>query len=114
MFSSKALARHSSEKDSKLKLKPRPASLPPLDPSSRSDELHASATPSGADPRKFYLKHVQTRNNEDANSAVLVPPPLISASPFVPPELIAYLMREKKNSALGVKYEKGDSITDSE
>ena len=113
MSSSKAPEPHF-EETPKLKLKPPPALLPPSDPSCTSDELHPSAIPNGADTRKFYLNHVQLSNEDDADPAVIVPPPLLSASPFVPPALISHLMREKKDSALGIKYVKGDSITNSE
>lgn len=99
----------------KLKLKPPPLRLPPKDPGCRSDEIHPS--PGGAQPnsdiRDFYLYHVYRREGEDVNAEAFVPPPLISASPFVPVTLIRLLMRGKKDSALGVKYGYGDRITDS-
>ncbi|CRX38483.1 hypothetical protein [Estrella lausannensis] len=41
-------------------------------------------------------------------------PPVISKSPFVPAVLAGHLMRNKKDSALGVKYVPGDSITNME
>lgn len=97
----------------KLKLKPRPQRLPSQDPGCTSDKLHPSAVPSKANPRDFYLYNVHPRE-EEINPAAVVPPPLISASPFVPTTLIRLLMRGKKNSALGIKYASGDKITDSE
>lgn len=42
------------------------------------------------------------------------PPPMISKSQFVPHALVEHLMRNKKNLALGVKYETGDAITNME
>lgn len=42
------------------------------------------------------------------------PPPLVACSHFVPPPLVAHLMRLKKDSALGVKYRPGDHITNME
>lgn len=41
-------------------------------------------------------------------------PPVLAASPFIPRALIDHLMRNKKDSALGVKYVPGDAITDME
>jgi hypothetical protein len=99
----------------KLKLKPPPLRLPPKDPGCRSDEIHPS--PGGAQPnsdiRDFYLYHVYRREGEDVNAEAFVPPPLISASPFVPSTLVRLLMRGKKDSALGIKYASGDEITNS-
>jgi hypothetical protein len=95
---------------SKPLLKPPPSSLPPR-LGSRSDEIHPSpgGVPPGSDFRDFYLSRVS-----GTDSDAFVPPPLISASPFVPPSLIRLLMRGKKDSALGVKYRNGDKITNSE
>jgi hypothetical protein len=88
---------------------------PPQDLNCTSYELHPSAIPAGKDPREFYLNalHNSMRQERDINPAALVPAPLISASSFVPPAMIRLLMREKKDSALGAKYSRGDSITDS-
>jgi len=41
-------------------------------------------------------------------------PLVISQSEFVPKSMTAHLMRNKKDSALGIKYEKGDKITNME
>jgi hypothetical protein len=43
-------------------------------------------------------------------------PPVLSASPggLVPPEMVVHLMRHKKDRALGVKYMRGDAITNME
>lgn len=99
----------------KLKLKPPPERLPPLDRGCRSDEIHYSpgGVPPSADIRAFYLSHVSPGEGGDVNAEAFVPPPLISASPFVPVPLIRLLMRGKKPSALGVKYLTGDQITNS-
>jgi hypothetical protein len=67
--------------------------LPPLSPTS-SSLIHPSPIPAGQDPRAFYLSNLH-----------LVPPPLVSCSPFVPPQLVRLLMRSKKDSAIAVKFE---------
>lgn len=79
--------------------------LPP-----RSDVIHASRIPSHMDTRAYYLTRKASRT---------VPPPLISVSEFVPRRLVEHLMRRKKDSALGVKFEprnqhRPDEITDME
>jgi hypothetical protein len=71
--------------------KPKPESKP------RSDTLNVSTIPAGINTRVFYLMRDNLRT---------VPPPLISVSEFVPRVLISQLMRRKKNSALGVKFER--------
>lgn len=43
-----------------------------------------------------------------------VKPPLIGKSDFVPREMVEHLMRNKKDRALGVKYQTGDAITNAE
>jgi hypothetical protein len=73
------------------KLKLPPPGLAAL--SGRSDVLVPTTVAPGMDPRGQYL-----------NNPTVVPAPLISSSPFVPPTLIEHLMRKKKNSALGVKF----------
>jgi hypothetical protein len=75
-----------------MKLKALPAHIQPF--TGRSDVLTVTRVPSGSDPRKWYL------NNQ---SSVL--PPCISSSEFVPEAMIEHLMRNKKNSALGVKFQ---------
>jgi hypothetical protein len=97
----------------KLKLKPPPQRLPPHDPGRKSDELHPSVVPSKSEPRACYLNHLYSKGGVTSDQAAVVPPPLISASPFVPMALVRFLMRGKKDSALGVKYIPGDKITDS-
>ena len=98
-----------------LKLKLAPLRLPPSDPGCRSDEVHLApgGAPPNSDIRAFYLSHVNPRDGVDVNAEAFVPPPLISASPFVPLTLVRALMRGKKDSALGVKYTSGDEITNS-
>ncbi|TVY83970.1 hypothetical protein LSUE1_G002980 [Lachnellula suecica] len=74
------------------KLKPNPELFScPQD--LRSDTLVVSPVSSNASPRTFYLKN-----------PALVSPPLISASEFVPRNLIVHLMRNKKDSALAIKF----------
>jgi hypothetical protein len=103
------------EENPRLKLKRPPQRIPPHDPSNKSDEIHPSPgeVPPKSDIRAFYLSHVNAREGDDVNAEAFVPPPLISASPFVPTTLIRLLMRGKKDSALNVKYVLGDEITNS-
>lgn len=44
-------------------------------------------------------------------AGIVSPPPVIGKSPFVSKEQAEHLMRNKKGSALAVKYEAGDAIT---
>jgi hypothetical protein len=91
------------------KLKSIHISLPASATECRSDELHASPIPAQVGPRKFYLDEVKKGN-------LIVPPPLISCSEFVPRKLVELLMRKKKDSALGIKFvaNRNDEITDME
>lgn len=50
----------------------------------------------------------------DLNEGGHYPPPVISASPFVPEALTRHLYTQKKKTALGVKYVEGDAITNGE
>ncbi|TVY48828.1 hypothetical protein LOCC1_G001679 [Lachnellula occidentalis] len=59
----------------------------------RSDILVTSPVPTNSSPRNFYLKNLS-----------LVSPPLISASSFVPRNMVEHLMRNKRDSAIGVKF----------
>jgi len=68
-----------------------------------SSTLVTTPVPAKSYPRNFYLSNI-----EDAL------PPVISASEFVPQSLVTHLMRNKKNSAIGVKYLPGDEITNME
>lgn len=62
--------------------------------SGRSDVLTVSKVPNRSDPRAWYLER-----------PYIVSPPCISCSDFVPEAMIEHLMRNKKNSALGVKFQ---------
>src|SRR5215469_6824901 len=65
-----------------------------MDPSRNSSGLAKSAISTAvSEPRKWYLQNYQN-----------CPPPWISHSHFVPPNMVRHLMRNKKNSALGVKF----------
>jgi hypothetical protein len=68
-----------------------------------SSTLVTTPVSTGSDPRFFHLSRVQD-----------VPPPVISASEFVPRALVTHLMRNKKDSAIAVKYRSGDKITNME
>jgi len=58
----------------------------------------------GVDTRTDFLNSKQRET----------PPPIISRSEFVPDKMVEHLMRDKKDSALGIKYMEGDSITNME
>lgn len=77
----------------KLKQNPKLFSCPP---DLRSDILVTSPIPANNSPRTFYLENLS-----------LVSPPLISASSFVPRNMVEHLMRNKKSSALNVKFVSG-------
>lgn len=65
-----------------------------MDPSRSSSGLFKSAVPTVAlEPRKWYLQNYKN-----------CPPPWISHSHFVPANMVTHLMRNKKDSALGVKF----------
>jgi hypothetical protein len=82
--------------DPKLKII-HSSQLPLATPGCNSSAIHPSPIPSNHDPRSFYLSKIKSRD-------LLVPPPLISASEFVPRKLTELLMRKKKDSALGIKF----------
>jgi hypothetical protein len=88
-----------------------PTKLPPVGPpsDSRSDGLHVSDIHISNSFRSSYLS--TARNNPS-----IQPPPLISCSHFVPRDLVALLMRKKKDGALGVKFvaNRGDEVTNME
>ncbi|KZO93908.1 hypothetical protein CALVIDRAFT_539559 [Calocera viscosa TUFC12733] len=67
----------------------------------RSDVLLPTKVFHGANVRSHYL-----------SSPIEAPPPIISSSEFVHPLLIHHLMRNKKNRALGVKFEPGNNPPD--
>lgn len=88
-----------------MKLKTAPKQITPF--SGGSDFLTVTKVPLGTSSRKWYLQ----------NPGVLLPP-FISSSEFIPRILIDHLMRNKKSSALGVKFQSGnvppDAITNME
>jgi len=71
----------------------------------RSDALETTRVPSGTNPRDYYLKNFVTMLG-----------PIISHSEFVPRNIVQHLMRDKKDSALGVKWENTghDTVTNME
>ncbi|EPE35904.1 hypothetical protein GLAREA_05242 [Glarea lozoyensis ATCC 20868] len=87
------------------RLKTPPSRIPPIELKCSSSTTHPSSIPMNKDPRKHYL-----------NNSAELPPPLISSSSFIPHSMTAHLMRRKKTSALGVKFETRcqDEITDME
>jgi hypothetical protein len=96
-----------SETDAKLRRKIRPEviehPLRPLAAKISSDKLVETTVPKAKRPRNYWI----------ANSRDLMPP-WISCSGFVPPAMVEFLMRCKKRTALGVKWTKGDKITNME
>ncbi|KAI9743363.1 MAG: hypothetical protein M1818_003209 [Claussenomyces sp. TS43310] len=90
-----------------------PTNLPPfgLD---RSDAIHPSSIPANEKFRSCSLEAVRPSTRDDKNPGDFIPPPpLMSCSAFVPRSLVELLMR-RKNGALGVKWLKGDDITNME
>jgi len=75
-----------------MKLKRKSGHIKPF--IGRSDILIKTNVPVGSDPRGWYLKNPSS-----------VAPPCISCSEFVPDAMIGHLMRNKKDSALGVKFQ---------
>ncbi|CZS95017.1 uncharacterized protein RAG0_04822 [Rhynchosporium agropyri] len=73
-----------------------------------SESVHISSVPPNKSIRDFYLSAVKSGDTS------IAPPPIISASEFVPPALIEHLMRNKRSSALGAKFEPGAEITNME
>ncbi len=61
-------------------------------------------THSSMKTREAYLK----------TSYVFTSPPVISKSEFIPSQMVTQLMRNKKDTAIGVKYLSGDLITNME
>jgi hypothetical protein len=90
-----------------MKLKKNPGHIKPF--MGRSDVLIATKVPKGTEPQSWYLA------NARENSTL---PPCISGSEFVPSSMIEHLMRNKKDSAIGVKFQHGkhppDAITNME
>ncbi|KAG9947313.1 hypothetical protein KCU85_g5840, partial [Aureobasidium melanogenum] len=68
-----------------------------------SDNLVETPVPTAKLPRNYWI----------TNSRELLPP-WIACSEFVPPAMIEFLMRCKKRTALAVKFQKGDKITNME
>ncbi|PMD20410.1 hypothetical protein NA56DRAFT_749859 [Hyaloscypha hepaticicola] len=95
----------------------KPNVLTNLPPSGldRSDALHPSSILANEKFRSCSLEAVRPSTRDEKNPGDFVPPPpLISCSDLVPRPLVELLMRRKKNSALGVKWVKGDEITNME
>ncbi|KAK6006333.1 hypothetical protein QM012_006743 [Aureobasidium pullulans] len=86
---------------------------------SRSLEVQDSFCPLAADISSDNLVETPVaeaelpRNYWIANSKELSPP-WIACSGFVPPAMIEFLMRCKKRTAIGVKFDRGDKITNME
>jgi hypothetical protein len=96
-----------SETDANLRRKVRPEvieePLRPLPADISSDDLVETTVPKAKLPRNYWI----------TNSKELMPP-WIACSGFVPTAMVEFLMRCKKRTALGVKWKKGDKITNME
>ncbi|GAA6012249.1 hypothetical protein JCM10207_002777 [Rhodosporidiobolus poonsookiae] len=75
------------------RLRPFPAAFPTLE--NPSDVLVSTDIPARAAPRTFSLSRASTSST---------PPPIIAASPFIPPSLVPHLMRNKRRAAITTKY----------
>jgi hypothetical protein len=96
-------------------MKPNIPQTRPPHGSDRSDLLHSSSVPANGKFRSFFLEAVRASTREETKLGEFnPPPPLVSCSDFVPRPLLELLMRNKKNGALGVKWVKGDEITNME
>lgn len=96
-----------SETDPSVREKVRPEVLEhpfrPVRAGISSDDLVETPVPKGKLPRNYWI----TNHKE-------LMPPWIACSGFVPPAMVEFLMRCKKRTALGVKWVKGDKITNME
>ena len=96
-----------SETDPSVREKVRPEMLEhpfrPVRAGISSDDLVETPVPKGKLPRNYWI----TNHKE-------LMPPWIACSGFVPPAMVEFLMRCKKRTALGVKWVKGDKITNME
>ncbi|CAD0097277.1 unnamed protein product [Aureobasidium vineae] len=93
--------------DEHIRSRSRPAEVKdpfrPLAVDISSDKLVETPVPKAKLPRNFWV----TNNKE-------LSPPWIACSGFVPPAMVEFLMRCKKKTAIGVKWKKGDQITNME
>lgn len=71
--------------------------------SSKLIEVQGLEVKGSSSDRKVFLKNYTS-----------FPPPLVSSSDFVPKSLIEHLMRNKKDTAIGIKYIDGDQVTNME
>lgn len=82
------------------------------------EEVSGPATTVDSSQLHLFEQEVQHRDDFQRLYAqrpdLLPPPPILAASSFVPKNLIEHLMRNKKDTAIGVKYETGDAITNLE
>jgi hypothetical protein len=84
----------------KMKLKD---SFHPLSKDISSDDLVPTAVTSKKLPRNYWIQNYKHLSA-----------PWIASSHFVPPVMVEFLMRSKKKMAIGVKWQKGDKITNME
>ncbi|CAD0113652.1 unnamed protein product [Aureobasidium uvarum] len=93
--------------DEHLRSRSRPVEVKdpfrPLAADISSDRLVETPVPKAKLPRNFWVM-----NNKELS------PPWIACSGFVPPAMVEFLMRCKKRTAIGVKWKKGDQITNME
>lgn len=83
-----------------------------------AEAIQRTQAPAFADVDSSKLLQIQSVHpvqfREHFQDLPLPPPPRIGKSSFVPLALVEHLMRNKKPSALGKKYEEGDAITNME
>ena len=73
-----------------------------IDPHSSSSTLFRTSVPARVlEPREWYICHSESQQ-----------PPWISHSYFVPPNVIQHLMRNKKNRAIGIKFDGRNCLPD--
>ena len=63
---------------------------------------------------QLVSNHTIAHREDFLKSNFNTPPPFIGKSSFVSRQMVEHLMRDKKNLALGVKYQPGDKITNME
>lgn len=81
------------------------------------EQLASEARFAGIDSSQLHIVRsasLTTRDDFLAYPKWRTAPPVIARSSFVPAQIVENLMRNKKDSALGVKYESGDDITNIE
>lgn len=109
-------------------LKIEPSRVAPIDPQCGKPASIAKKAASFLVPRfrkvfqninstqllQLVSNHTIAHREDFLKSNFNTPPPFIGKSSFVSRQMVEHLMRDKKNLALGVKYQPGDKITNME